>query len=318
MSILHPKTVTIVDGTNTDLVRGTDWNSAHIEARTLLGNTGNASTVSGSNIQLSADVPLRLVGSNDTIKLQIDGHGMNYEQIVGTNVRAFANQSSLSLGQNSVYLTPVLLERPLSAGVVKLPVLVTNSSSAASSGNKAITFQVGAYSRLDTAQSNTGYSRLTRIWSSSYTMQASYSSNASWGLSMITAVGNSTSYNTTTASSAGINLSSSLHGARYLILPVSSTFPPGEYWMAVHQSTSAVAGTVGNVLNISNLVATYLTGLRPGLIITSNQNQTAGWGGELLCGVHLTTQTALPATIDRSQISVGGTMILGMLGQDTQ
>ena len=297
----------------TNIVRPSDWNSGHNQYYTLSGNTNNASTASGTNVVFQGMGGVTLVGSTGTVGISGYSEPMNYEQLIGTNVRAFAQQSSTSLGQNTVYIQPVILERPLSAICMKLPVLITNSSSAASSGQKGLTFEVGAYSRVATNVTATGYTQLTRIWSTTHTMAASYSSNVSWGQSMITGIGNSTSYNSVTASSAGISLSSSLHGARELIFPVSSSWSAGEYWFGVRQSSST-AGTAGNILNVSNLCATYLTWNRPGVVLNSSLH---GFQQELMAGVYSVSSGALPATINQTQIRQAGINVLGFLGQAT-
>jgi len=329
VSIIHVKSNTVGDFTGTvtvhnsqastvtiaatDLIRPADWNSEHNQYYTLSGNTNNASTASGTNVVLQGLGGVTLVGSTGTIGISGYSEAMNYEQMIGTNVRAFANQSSTSLGQNSLYIQPVILERPGSFICMKLPVLVTNSSSAVSSGQKGQTISVAAYSRVNRDVTHTGYTQLTQFWSSTYTIAASYSSNASWAMSLITGIGNSTSYNTLTASSAGVNLSSSLHGARELIIPVSSSFSAGEYWMGIINSTSG-AGTVGNVLNISNLIASYLTYNRPGVVLNSSN---PSHHQELILGVYSTTTGAFPATINATQVRALAQNVIGFLGQAT-
>lgn len=328
MAIVHPKSVTIGDFTGTvtvfgstggtetiaatNLVRPSDWNSGHNQLYTLSGNTTNASTASGTNVVFQAGGDVTLGGSTGTIVFNA-GIGPNNEQWIGTGVRPFANVSTSSLGQNSLYITPAIFDRQMSAVALKLPVLVTNSSSAVSSGQKGLTYNVGLYSRVATDLAATGYTQLTRVFSTSYTMAASYSSNASSAHSAISAIGNSTSYNTYTTSSAGANVSSLLHGARELIFPVSSTFAPGEYWMGVIQSTSG-AGTVGNVLNVSNVVATAVTYGRVGLALNSSNGAIFR---ELNAGQYSVTTGSLPASINQTQINQNGVFILGFLGQAT-
>ena len=217
-------------------------------------------------------------------------------------------QSSISLGQNSLYVYPVQIKDYLSIDNIRMPVLVTNSSSAVSSGQKALTFQMGIYTR-----NNTNNTVITRHYSTSYTIQASYSSNVSWAQSMITAIGNSTSYNTLTASSAGLNLSASLHGAREMIMPVSSVLSPGEYWFAILQS-SAGSGTVGNVLNVSNLAVAHQTYNRPGL---STASSNSGFFQQVGMGLYSATTGALPAGISQTQLNLMGTQPIMFAGTGT-
>jgi len=67
MSMYHAKTVTIPDSTNTDIVRPSDFNSAHNQYLTLSGNTAGQSTVSGTNIVFS--------GANNVTVSGVQGAG---------------------------------------------------------------------------------------------------------------------------------------------------------------------------------------------------------------------------------------------------
>jgi hypothetical protein len=128
MSISHVKSNTIADFTGTvtvfnsvgatetrnatDLVRPSDWNSAHNQFYTLTGNTNNASTASGTNVVLSGGNGVTLIGSNSVIGFSVatnyqsqgaylttarasnDAIGLNTAQ---TNVTWTVNSSGLSL-----------------------------------------------------------------------------------------------------------------------------------------------------------------------------------------------------------------------------
>ena len=206
----------------------------------------------------------------------------------------FGVSSSVSLGQNSLYVYPFQLEDYLTVDHFRMPVYLTNSSSAAASVQKGQTYLVGIYSR-----NATNATVLTRHYSTSYTAAASHNSNASWMLSIITAIGNSTSYNTLSASSAGINLSSSIHGQRDLIMPVSSLMTPDEYWIAMAASTSS-AGAGGAVLNINNHVYNFSTFNRMGVVTAgSNSNFYQAVG----MGTYSATTGALPGGISLTQIN---------------
>jgi hypothetical protein len=129
----------------------------------------------------------------------------------------------------------------------------------------------------------------------------SANSNASWGINAITAVGNSTSYNTISASSAGLNLSASIHGARELIMPWSSNVTPGEYWFAFAQSSSS-AGAAGNLFNISHLIGSSSTQNRMGVSQASN-GTNAGIQANMMRGVYSATTGAFPASISQTMIN---------------
>lgn len=178
MAVSHIKSSTIGDMTGTvtvfatngstttaaatDLVRPSDWNSNHAQLYTLSGNTTNASTASGTNVVFQAGGDVTLGGSTGTIVFNA-GIGPNNEQWIGTGVRPFANVSTSSLGQNSLYITPAIFDRQMSAVALKLPVLVTNSSSAVSSGQKGLIDNAGfsAVAAADTAASHAGWAEST-------------------------------------------------------------------------------------------------------------------------------------------------------------
>lgn len=208
--------------------------------------------------------------------------------------------SSASIGQNTLGIYPVFFKDYLSANAIAFPVAITNSSSAAASVQNGYTMRFGIYTT-----NATNATVLTRHYSTSYTIIASHNSNVSWMISLITAIGNSTSYNTVSASSAGLNLSLSLHGERYFIMPVSSLFTPGMYWLAYVQSSSS-AGAVGSVLRLSNRMNVFATGNRLGL-----STATAGQGMHMNLGMgaYSVTTGALPGGISMTQINAVGANI---------
>lgn len=215
-------------------------------------------------------------------------------------------QSSISLGQNSLYVYPFQLEDHLTVDHVKMPVLLTNSSTAVASIQKGYTYRFGLFTRVNDTQ-------ISQLYSTSYTMACSHNSNASWMLSIITAIQNSTSYNTLSASSAGLNLSASLHGPRELIMPMSTLLTPGEYWAAILASTSTVGGA-GAILNISNLAVALQTYNRPGLSTATSNRAFYNANG---MGVYSVTTGAMPASINMTQINLAGTQPILFLGSGT-
>jgi hypothetical protein len=180
-----------------------------------------------------------------------------------------------------------------------MPLAITNSSSAAVSVQRGHTYLVGIYSR-----NATNATVLTQHYSTSYTMAASHSSNGVWALSMITAIGNSTSYNTVSATSAGINLSASLHGARELIMPLSSLMTPGEWWFAVVNSSSS-QGAAGNVLQMSHYGRNIamMNANRPGV---STNSTLPAFVQSMGFGIYSATTGALPGGISFTQLNQPG------------
>src|SRR5262249_21415366 len=149
-----------------------------------------------------------------------------------------------SFAQNTLYIFPEILDEYVSGSIIKIPVMITNSSSITGAHTRGYTASFGIYTR-----NATNSTVLSRLYSTSYTAAMSANSNGTWAISIITGVGNSTSYNSVTASSAGVNLSASVHGARELLLPLATNLVPGEYWFAFHNSSSS-AGVAGNLFNV--------------------------------------------------------------------
>jgi hypothetical protein len=201
--------------------------------------------------------------------------------------------SSSSLGQNSLYLYPHIALDYVHLSAIKMVVAVTNSSSGAASIQNGRTVSFAVYTRHATNSTV-----LTRHYSTSYTFAASHSSNASWMLSMITAIVNSTSYGTTSTSSAGVNISSLAHGLRDIIMPWNTTLAPGEYWIAVHNSTSS-AGGAGN-MGWSHIVAIATSGNRLGVAINATN---AGALRNMPWGSYSATTNAMPGGISFTQVN---------------
>ena len=216
--------------------------------------------------------------------------------------------SSSSLGQNSIYIYPIQFDQPMNGSILRVPMFITNSSSAVSSGQKGQTIRVGIYT------TNATNSTVLSLWqSTSYTIAASISSNASLMLSMITAVGDTTSYNSLTASSAGLNLSASLHGNRDILIPLTATFTQGSYWFAFHHSTSG-AGTVGNVLNLSQGIYSWQTFNRIGV---STNATGSGVLKDFGLGTYSVTSGAFPNGISITQINQLGVAPIFYIGNET-
>lgn len=67
MSVSHIFSSPIADGTNTQIVRPSDWNSAHNFHQTLSGNTAGNSTLSGTNLVFQGGNNLTLSGTGQTV-----------------------------------------------------------------------------------------------------------------------------------------------------------------------------------------------------------------------------------------------------------
>jgi hypothetical protein len=96
MALFHAYTHQVADGTATSVVRPSDWNSGHVHAITLSGNTAGVSTASGTNLVYQG-------GNNVTLSAN-QGAG------VATIVMSVAN----SAASDHTHGTPVLYMTNLS------------------------------------------------------------------------------------------------------------------------------------------------------------------------------------------------------------
>jgi hypothetical protein len=168
MAISHVKSITIADGTDTNIVRPSDWNSAHNMFFTLSGNTNNASTVSGQNIVLSGGPNITLIGSNSVIGISGEAGGAGGvalsagTQSVNTGTVAFANSNGVTFGMSgsNQITASVLAQSVQTQGMMSLNgstgqiTLAVGSSLSSSVNGSTITF--GLASNITTALQSAG------------------------------------------------------------------------------------------------------------------------------------------------------------------
>jgi len=92
----------------TDLVRPSDWNSAHNQYMTISGNTLNASTASGTNIQFQGAGNISLFATSDTLIFS-GGQSVQTQGSVQVNGSTgsivFSNSNNVSFGNNASTIT---------------------------------------------------------------------------------------------------------------------------------------------------------------------------------------------------------------------
>lgn len=294
----------------------TQNSSTTLDARTVSFNGLGGASMGYSNGSIQVSAPntsslsalgnLTISSTSNTINFSV-GQTTYNSTVIGKQLQ-FA-QSSSSLGQNSLYFVPEVIHDYITASIVKFPVMVTLSSSAAGAFTRGHTASFAVYSR----QAGASSSALTRIYSTSYTAAAVMSSNANMSISVITAVQNSTSYNTVAANSAGLNLSASVHGAREFIMPWATILAPGEYWFA-HAQSSSSAGGVGNVLAMSHVIGSSVTQNRMGVSINATNN---GIQKNIGLGTYSTTSGGFPNAVTLTEIRGGATWPIMFMLLDT-
>ena len=287
--------MTLSGNSNTLVLSGMDvkWS--------LIGNTAgtNSSNLSANSFYFSGGPNITLSGNSNTIVVSADapgGGGFTASSTIFGERYCWQSTSS-SMGQNSIFFIPLNVETPVSASLLKLPIAITCSTSAASNGTVGHTLEMALYTRAAT-----NASRISTIMSTSYTMMANMSSNVSFSYNMITGIGNSTSYQTAQSNSAGINNSSFIHGIREIVMPFNTTLSQGEYWIAFRNSSSN-AGTAGNMVRLSVIGATSLQVNRLGAPVASNGS---GLMMDIGLGSYSVTSGAFPATVSFPQIQGNG------------
>jgi len=107
VAISHVFSNAIPDGTNTNIVRPSDWNSAHNQYYTLSGNTLGNSTVSGTNVVLQGAGNVSLSGTGQTVVVYATGGGVGGGVALAASTQTatsgtvnFANSNGISFGMS--------------------------------------------------------------------------------------------------------------------------------------------------------------------------------------------------------------------------
>lgn len=266
--------------------------SNFVAASAAFSGNNASGTIASNGISISVAAPGG--GAAQVLKTFIPGEEFKWAQ------------GSVSLGQRTLYICPAYLPGNLTATCVKLPVMITNSSLASSSGSVAQTIRFGIYTT-----NSTNSLVLDTHYTTGFTLSAVNSSNVSRSISIATALGNSTSYNYFNTNSNGLSLSSQVHGPRELILPCYVSLTPGPYWFAYHQS-SALSGTSNSVFAMSHIVMSSQTQAPFGLATASTT--AGGIARDIGMGSYSVTTGGLPNRISFSEIVKAATFPFMILG----
>jgi len=260
MAVSHVKSDTIADFTGTftgfnsqgstttiaatDLVRPSDWNSAHNQFYTLTGNTTGNSTASGTNVIFAGSGGISIGGSTGTIV--VSGRGQQTVSLFPPYGLPLATSSLVSgtTGNSSTtqhfYLGPMVVDHDVHYNRV---VHYASGATAAGTGSWSAAHMIGLY----TLNGGTAFS-LERSWifnmmlsQNSVTAQSGY---AFWGT-------NSTSNST----SWGGNSSASITGWREMLLSTGqSTLSEGMYFIVygfTHRTSGASVGGINSAAFVS-------------------------------------------------------------------
>lgn len=171
-------TVTVYDNSGstqtvaaTNLVRPSDWNSAHALAITLTGNTAGESTVSGTNIIWQGGPNITLSGSAGTVLISGGAGGGGGVAVsagaasVSNGTVVFSNSHNVSFGLNGSTVTAsASYSQSTAPGAIAAGTQTATSGTMVFSNSNGITFGMSGSTRITashnglTSQSNQAFS----------------------------------------------------------------------------------------------------------------------------------------------------------------
>lgn len=156
MAVSHIKSDTIADFTGTitgfnsqgstttiaatDLVRPSDWNSAHNQFYTLTGNTTGNSTASGTNVIFAGSGGVSVGGSTGTIVISCPSP-LTYS---GFAPYADLGMVTIATSQGTLSVEPMHIPN---VQFDRIGFIINNTNSSNSSGSHTLNFRLGIYTR---------------------------------------------------------------------------------------------------------------------------------------------------------------------------
>jgi hypothetical protein len=150
--------------------------------------------------------------------------------------------STVGWTAGNILFQPVVLRNRLAIDHVAIPIygsIQQSGSTSATSGQGAVTLVVAMYSR----GTGTNQQRIELMWSRSANMSYTNSSNSRLGVTHpLATFSNSSAQSTSQYAQSNVSISSywaaTVGGAKMWMLPVSSTVPPGDYYVGWAMSSS--------------------------------------------------------------------------------
>lgn len=198
----------------TNIVRPSDWNSAHNQLYTLTGNTTGNSTASGTNVIFAGSGPISVGGSTNSIIISAPALGTNSFYEIK---RMEWNPQATQLGSNQPFVWPIYIPNHLVISRLEAFISLSISTSSNSSHGGTLSILAGLYTR--------NVSTLSLATSGSGTYAWTNTSN---------------------------NSTSVLSGMKEISAGLAATMTPGDYWLMVMSRTSTVNAnwwTGSNVIN---------------------------------------------------------------------
>ena len=307
MAISHVFSNAIPDGTNTNIVRPSDWNSAHNQYYTLSGNTLGNSTVSGTNVVLQGAGNVSLSGTGQTVVVYATGGGVGGGVALAASTQTatsgtvnFANSNGISFGMSgsnqitASYTVPTQsVQTQASGNIVGSGFTSTTTAGTAIVGTQnsaGLSLGVPAYLTTQSVQTQaSGAIAGTGFTSTTTTGTAIVGTQNSLGLSLgvpayltaavggggIAAIGASTQ----TATSGTVifsNANGITFGLNNGTLTASAAAAPTAYVSSVNGSSGAISLNVGSSLSASTNGSSITFGLASN-ITTALQSANANY-----------------------------------------
>jgi len=255
MAVSHVKSDTIADFTGTftgfnsqgstttiaatDVVRPSDWNSAHNQFYTLTGNTTGNSTASGTNVLFAGSGGISVGGSTGTIvfsvRPELTVSLFPYFPVGLATSSVVSGTTGNSSTTVNFYLAPMVVPNDIHYNRVKY---YGSGGTAAGTGSWSAAYMVGLY----TLNGGTAFS-LERSW----IFNAALSQNSVTAHSMQVYWGTNSTSNST--SWAG-NSSASMTGWREMLMSTgASTLTRGIYYVVLgftHRTSGASVGGINS------------------------------------------------------------------------
>lgn len=165
MAVQHIKNLTMGQTTDTTMVGPNDWNSAHSQLYTLVGNTTGASTVGGTDVQFSGGNNVTLNGNGSVLGISVGGGRAGYLQVND------GSHTTLALAANTLWVFPINNNDGLIIDRCLHPISVSTTSSTSGSVSGTLQVRAGLYSNNN--------STLSLITSGSQTYTFNCTSNLS-------------------------------------------------------------------------------------------------------------------------------------------
>jgi len=276
VAINHAFSNAIADGTNSSIVRPSDWNSAHNFQQDIAGNTAGVSSVSGTNIVWAGGNNVTLSANGQTISViagtaapsPVNVSAGTTSGDLGTVV--FADSNGVSFGLNGSTITATVATNYQSQGAYLTtaalsnhshgnPTLnLTNLSGTTASNSAGFTLSLSAVAALTTAAlSNHSHGNPTLALTN---ISGTTASNSA-GLTLSLSAGDLTPFLTTAA------LSNHSHGNPTLALTnISGTTASNSAGLTLSLSAAAPGGGAGNTISYFANGAVSSLGARAGIV----------------------------------------------------